>query len=381
MNRTKLVVKGAPGSYFKQDNGRIFVQVKVDGRLKSSVRDTLSLAKRWALEETSRARRGELTFDSPITFAHLWADLKPLREIRTTTYYVSASTRAKNDSHWTNYLEPAFGRSRVVKFRSPDVDDWLATRPKSAKSPTRDAGAPTLNECIVLLQAMLSYAVDREIVPRNFLDGREPIDHNPKPKRYVSVDELKLIVAEIDEPYRTAVEVCATTGLRWGELAGMTAEDVDLKGRQMRVRRPWARNEGEHGGGGHRDRPKGGERGKRWVPLQDHLVGRVAELVLRSAGNRAGLVFAGPRGGALSDVTFNRRVLKPACERAGVEPISVSYFRHAWTSHQFEDGTPVFEIVKLGGWESSRMPELHYGHLAPDAMERARLATAARWAR
>jgi len=81
----------------------------------------------------------------------------------------------------------------------------------------------------------------------------------------------------------------------------------------------------------------------------------------------------------LSDVTFNRRVLVPACRKAGVKPITVSFLRHAWTSHQVEDGTPMFEIRELGGWESTRMLEQHYAHLSPDAHDRARQSTAKRW--
>lgn len=379
MKRTRLDVRGAPGSYYRQDNRKIFVQVKINGKLRSAVRDTTALAKQWAIDETNRAHKGELTYNSKINFVQLWLDLEPLRAMRTTKYYVSASTRKKNTSHWKNYLEPVFGSARVATFSATDVDDWLATDPRSAKSPSRPAGVPTLNECIVLLQAMLSYAEDRKIVQRNELDEREPIDHTPKPKRYVSVEELKRVIAEIREPYRTAVEVCVTSGLRWGELAGTRPEDINLKARQIRVGTPWARNEGEDGRGGHRDRPKGGEEGRRWVPLQDHLVPRVRALMLNAGGNRAGLVFAGPRGGALSDTTFNRRILVPACERAGVQRLTVSYLRHAWTSHQVEDGTPMFEVMRLGGWGSARMLEKHYAHLAPDAMDRARGATAARW--
>jgi integrase len=379
VNRTKIAVKGAPGTYYRQDNRRIFVQVKVDGRLKSCVRDTLSLAKEWAIEETSRANKGEVVYDSKTTFAQLWERLEILRATPTTKYYVSASTRKKNASHWDNYLRDEFGGRAVVQFRSGDVDDWFATRPASAKSRRKPAGVPTLNECVILLQAILSYALDLELVPRNYLDGRDPIAHNPRPKRYVSVDELRRVIAEIREPYRTAVEVCCTSGLRWGELAGIRAEDVDLRNRQIRISTPWTRHEGPSGRPGHRDRPKGGEAGKRWIPLQDHLVPRVRDAVLRAGGNVAGLVFAGPRGGALNDITFNRRILKPACIRAGLEPMSVSYFRHAWTSHQVEDGTPILELTKLGGWGSSRMIEQHYAHLAPDAMDRARQATAARW--
>ena len=280
MNRTKLEVKGAPGSYYTQDNGRIFVQVKINGKLKGRVLATRALAKQWAIDETNRANKGVVVYDSKTTFAQLWERLEPLRATPTTQYHVSASTRKKNASHWKNYLEPAFGKVAVATFESAAVDDWLATRPKSAKTPTKDAGVPTLNECIVLLQAMLSYAVDRKIVPGNVLDGRDPIDHTPKPKRYVSVEELKEILAHILEPYLTAVLVCVTSGLRWGELAGVRAEDVDLRTRQIHVLTPWTRHEGEGGGSGHRSKPKGGEAGKRWVPLQDPLVPRVRDLVL-----------------------------------------------------------------------------------------------------
>jgi integrase len=45
---------------------------------------------------------------------------------------------------------------------------------------------------------------------------------------FLSQHEIQLILAKAQDPYRTLYGLAAETGLRAGELCGLTVDDIDL---------------------------------------------------------------------------------------------------------------------------------------------------------
>ena len=54
-----------------------------------------------------------------------------------------------------------------------------------------------------------------------------------------------------------------------------------------------------------------------------------------------------------------------ALERAGIEDFRWHDLRHTWASWHVQNGTPLFALQELGGWESAEMVR-RYAHLAAD---------------
>ena len=54
-----------------------------------------------------------------------------------------------------------------------------------------------------------------------------------------------------------------------------------------------------------------------------------------------------------------------ALERAGIEDFRWHDLRHTWASGHVQQGTPLFAVQGMGGWESSEMVR-RYAHLAAE---------------
>ena len=58
-------------------------------------------------------------------------------------------------------------------------------------------------------------------------------------------------------------------------------------------------------------------------------------------------------------------MLRSALERAGIEDFRWHDLRHTWASWHVQNGTPLFALQELGGWETEKMVR-RYAHLAAE---------------
>ena len=84
------------------------------------------------------------------------------------------------------------------------------------------------NVCITL-QSMWSTAKAWGYVAHNLMEGVVLPDVKRVQRFFLSQREIQLILAKAQEPYRTWYGLAAETGLRAGELCGLTVDDIDLE--------------------------------------------------------------------------------------------------------------------------------------------------------
>jgi integrase len=179
----------------------------------------------------------------------------------------------------------------------------------------------------------------------------------PGRELFLTKSEVAAVVAVVTEPYATVIHTLAYTGLRWGELAGLKVDQLDLLRGRLRVDGVMTRY-------GPKAYPKGGKR--RTVPLPGHLVDALAAHLTRYPAERDALVFTGPRGGVLQDGNVRERHWMPALATAKIaKDAHIHDLRHSFASWLVQDGVPLIVVQRLLGHESSRTSE-RYSHLAPD---------------
>jgi integrase len=97
-------------------------------------------------------------------------------------------------------------------------------------------GAKTTRNICITLQSMWTTAKAWGYVAHNLMEGVVLPDVKRVQRFFLSKREIQLILAKAKEPYRTWYGLAAETGLRAGELCGLTVDDIDLERGMLQVR-------------------------------------------------------------------------------------------------------------------------------------------------
>ena len=165
--------------------------------------------------------------------------------------------------------------------------------------------------------------------------------------RFLTHDEAGSLLAELPQHLSDMAAFALATGLRRANITGLQWTQVDL------VRRlAWI----------HPDR----RRARKAIPVP--MNPDALAVVSRQVGKHATHVFS-YRGKTLRQVST--KAWWKALSRLGIESFRWHDLRHTWASWHLQNGTPLFALQKLGGWESPEMvrwyAHLSAEHLAPYA--------------
>jgi len=155
-------------------------------------------------------------------------------------------------------------------------------------------------------------------------------------------DELRALLGACGTDFagvrdRTLIRLMVTTGLRRSEVAGITLDDLDLRGQTVRVM-----------GKGRRERVVHLEDDTA-LALRRYLRAR-ARHRLATTTNALWLGKLGPLGGAGIQQMLQRRA-----EQAGVERANPHAFRHAFAHRWLAAGGTEGGLMAEAGWRSSQM--------------------------
>ncbi len=229
--------------------------------------------------------------------------------------------------------------------------------------PPPDVAPATLAKHLRQLGACLQsavaegYATDNPV--RRLSKSARPKVAKSRPAYYTN-DELAQLWLELaDRPVMANLcKVAATTGMRFGELAALGWNDVDLLSREVHVSRGFVDGFGEQP-------PKSNE------PRIVDLTPQAAELFERWYAESAaddGLVFEREEGGYLTPKYVTTSVLYPALKRAGVPRIGergrkrdFHSFRHTFARLALEAGAEITWVQKQLGHSSIMLTIDTYG--------------------
>ena len=174
------------------------------------------------------------------------------------------------------------------------------------------------------VKAVFDEAIEQDLLVKNpAAKMRLPTCAKAKATRYMTIDEIQKLLAEMEERHRLMAEVTIYGGLRANELFALRVNDLLAEG--LRIDEGvW---EGQFG------EPKT-EGSVASVSLPATLQGRllVYSQSLKDSSPEA-LLFPGRNGKVWRANNFLNRVLKPAAKEAGLEGVTIQSLRRTTATH------------------------------------------------
>jgi integrase len=400
--KRRISVAKHPGVYYRELHGgkRRYEITYSDseGRRRWQVVDGgLAQADAALADVKQRKRKGERIAPSRATISELWqpwldsqASLRP-------------RTRERYRTAFENQIVPRLGGIRVVELNEDhvatrlikpmcqglevvrDARGRLVERPRTqlvrAKA-ENEVGRPvtrmvekklgpysgwTIRATLTPLSRLMSHCVRRGLAVANPVAKLERGERPPVGRREMRIlerDEIDRLLTATPERYRPLLATAVFTGLRLGELLGLTWADVDFEKGVLRVRKQLAKD-------GTRVEPKTAQalRAVVLMPALARLLrGHKEKAFAVGRAKPNDFVFASSVGTAMSARNVSRRGLDKAIGDAGLDAdgkpkLRFHDLRHCFASMLIANGADVVFVSRQLGHATPAITLAVYSHL------------------
>jgi integrase len=228
------------------------------------------------------------------------------------------STAKVMASHLRFHLVPAFGRMRLDEIGQEQVQAFVG---KVAKGRSRH----TILNVLGTLASVLKMARKWGYAVAGFQHGDLviPCSKPSKPGRFFTAEQVRSIVALASEPWKTIFALAAMTGLRPGEVLGLSIDDLDFEQRLIFVRRSaWY---------SHLISPKSSG-SMATVPMPEPLTEVLVNYLASWRPNEQRLLFSNRRGNPYSENKVVQHRLWPILDALSIPRCGMHAFRHSHAS-------------------------------------------------
>lgn len=255
------------------------------------------------------------------------------------------------------HLLPQLGPIPLSDLTTSVVRTWHAGLVAAGKP-----GPTTVAKCYRLLRTMLTTAMEDGILVKNPCVIRSAGVERSVEREVATIPQVAALADAIDPRYRAMVLLATFGGLRFGELAGLTRDRLDLLHGIVTVTEQMQ----ELSNGKRSVAPPKTAAGRRTVALPPHLLTELeAHVSTHAEPGVRGLVFPAPGGGPLRRGNFRQRTWVPACEAIGIEGFRFHDLRHTGNTLTAATGASTRELMARMGHASPRAA-LIYQHATAD---------------
>jgi integrase len=338
------------------------VTAKVDGRTVRRRFARKDAALDFQAQVRQEARSGSFVHpaDRKTTFAAYstsWAEHLQVRD----------STLANYRANLRNHLLPTFGPRRLDRITRADVQSFITDLRAGHLAPA------TIRAVVNLLRTILRSAVHDGKITKSPCYKITLPEVPPKRLAFFTPEQVRELLAAAKPCHYAVLTVAVGTGLRQGELLGLTVDVVDLDRGRLQVRQQMASPVGA--GQPALTAALKTRASQRTVGLPAFVVTALREHLATYGTGEDGLLFANPRGQGWRRGSFNDSVWKPALRRAGLdERFGIHACRHTYASGLIAQGKNVKEVQAALGHATATETYDTYLHLWPGAVEEAAAA-------
>ena len=219
---------------------------------------------------------------------------------------------------------PSWGSVPIGRMDHSAVQQWVSEL-------GNELAPASVRECHRLMRAVLALAVRDRVIGQNPADGvRIPRRRRTDADEQVVSREAFAanLLPEIPDRYRALVALAGGTGLRWGEIVGLTWAAIDLDKATVRVSRVGIEVAGHVT---FKPYPKF-RAGRRVVPLPPFVVKLLRAHRKLVEPGPSGEVFTNEVGGSMRRTVFRAWIWRPALVRAGLLGRIVQAGERRWSA-------------------------------------------------
>lgn len=271
------------------------------------------------------------------------------------------STARYHETMLRRHVYPVFGGRPIADVLPSHIQAWVAGL---ALQP------PTVGIVHAIVAGIFRSAVRDRRIMANPCEGTRLPKVQPKLVEPWTTEQVQALIAASPAIGKAALVVAAGTGLRQGEILGLTVDRVDFLRRSLRVDRQLVstpRCEPSFG-------PPKTAASVRTVPLPQVVIDALAAHLAEFPAEPDGLLFTTETGQPWGRSFFNHRIWSPARKGVGISAGGMHELRHYYASLLIRAGESVKTVQMRLGHATAAETLDTYSHLWPDADDRTREA-------
>ena len=262
------------------------------------------------------------------------------------------STRARDASYLKNLVLPTFSDVELAAVHPNNIRVWIADLQDQGYAPA------TIAKAYQILSRAFRVAVSDGLIARTPCREIKLPKNDRDEKRFLTAAEAEDLSNAIDPRYRALVLTATYTGLRFGELAALRTNDLDLLRGTLRVDEQLSRQGSWKMVAG----PLKSKKAYRTIGIPAFLCEELAAHIAQYPSG-SDFVFSHAQGGPLDYNRFRRRHWKPAVEASVGPPCTPHDLRHTHVAMLIAENQSPRYIADRLGHESTRTVLDVYGHL------------------
>ena len=280
--------------------------------------------------------------------------------------HIKARTYSRYQGLITMHIVPTLGKRNISELGRREIQEFLTQQKKDGNIRNGEKlSATSTNMMLSVLNLAFEYACDMEYIEENPCVRVRRTKAETKKIEAFTVEEQRAIESEIarsDDRRLHGVLLCLYTGLRIGELLGLTWNDVDLERGVIKITKTVYREKDENGAWQLCvDTPKT-KASDRVVPLPEYIT-NMLRMDCESAITP--YVVENKKGERMSIRSY-QYIFEKLTERAGVRKLNFHALRHTFATRAIECGMDIKTVADIMGHQNASITLNRYAHCMLD---------------
>ncbi len=276
--------------------------------------------------------------------------------------HIKARTYSRYQGLISMHIVPTLGEINIAELTRREVQEFLTQQKKDGNMRNgKKLSATSTNMMLSVLNLAFEYACDMEYIEENPCIRVRRTKAESKKIEAFTVEEQRAIEIEISrsgDKRLHGILLCLYSGLRIGELLGLTWNDVDLKRGVIKITKTVYREKNENGNWQLCvDTPKT-KASDRVIPLPEYIVAMLRQDYETA---QTPYVVENKKGERMSIRSY-QYIFEKLTESAGVRKLNFHALRHTFATRAIECGMDIKTVADIMGHQNASITLNRYAH-------------------